>query len=250
MIYFLKFLASLILPPGIFFVLLTLLTFYLWTRCRRAAQFLGIVTVCFYLLSTGYVGDHLLLSLEQRYQPPEDVQGDVIIMLGGGATMDSPDIDGVGNLSGSAANRLLTAVRLERRLATPIILSGGQVFADTGREADIAERIARQLGVSPDKIYVENQSLNTRQNAQYVKRIMDENGFTRPILVTSAFHMERSVLNFTRAGVQATPYPADYSVSREIGLYFNKFTPSAGGLTNSCIFFREWLGIWALQLTG
>ena len=103
------------------------------------------------------------------------------------------------------ANRLLTAVRLERRFAIPIILSGGQVFADTGREADIAERIARQLGVSPDKIYVENQSLNTRQNAQYVKRIMDENGFTRPILVTSAFHMERSVLNFTRAGYRQRP---------------------------------------------
>jgi uncharacterized SAM-binding protein YcdF (DUF218 family) len=250
LIYFLKFCASFLLPPGIFFVFLMLLTVYLWKRCRGAAQLLAGVTVCFYLLSTSYVGDSLLSGLEQRYQPPEEVRGDVIVMLGGGATLDTPDLDGLGNLSGSAANRLLTALRLERRLDVPVILSGGKVFADSGREADIAERIARQFGIPAEKIHVENQSLNTRQNAQYVKRIMEEHGFTRPILVTSAFHMERSVLNFSRAGVSAVPYPADYSVSRTSGLYFNKFAPSADGLRNSCIFFREWLGIWALRIMG
>lgn len=47
------------------------------------------------------------------------------------------------------------------------------------------------MGVSPERIIAETESLNTEQNARNVKAILQENGFQSPILVTSAFHMPR-----------------------------------------------------------
>ena len=86
MIYLLKFGASFVLPPGIFFVLLWGVAFWCWRRReRRIAAALAGITLVFYLLSTAFVAEPLMRSLEAVYVPPEQPQGDVIIMLGGGA---------------------------------------------------------------------------------------------------------------------------------------------------------------------
>ena len=187
MVYFLKFGASWVLPPGIFIVIFFALAWYAWRRRER--------------------------RLAACYLPPAEPKGDVIIMLGGGAMPDSPDVDGVGALCSSPANRLLTAVRLQRKLGVPILLSGGQVYEDTGAEAKIARRMLIDLGVPEDQILVETRSINTTQNARYSAEILREHSFTQPILVTSAFHMKRAVLNFEKQGIDVVPYPADYQVT-------------------------------------
>lgn len=248
MIYFLKFGASFILPPGIFIVIFIGVARALWRNNRHSAKFMLCITFIFYLLSTPLISGMLLGSLESRYDPPEAVNGDVVIMLGGGATSDTPDVDGEGNLGGSAANRLLTAARLQRNLNVPIILAGGQVYSDSGREAVIAKRMLIGLGIDESKIIIEDQSLNTKQNAQNVQKILEEKNFKKPILVTSAFHMERSMLNFQKAGADVFAYPADYMVNRQSNFYFNKLAPSAGALQGSAIFFQEWLAIWVARI--
>lgn len=249
MIYLLKFGASFLLPPGIFLVIFIALSVYLWRRERITAKLLLGTTAIFYLLCTPFVAERLIGSLELRFEPPLEARGDVIIMLGGGATSDTPDVDGLGNLGGSAANRLLTAARLQKKLDLPVVLSGGQVYSDSGREAVIAKRMLLGLGVPEEKILIEDQSLNTKQNAQRVGQILKEKNYTRPILVTSAFHMERSVLNFAKQDVAVTPYPAGYTANRVSAFYFNKLAPSDGALADSCTFFREWLAIWVARLT-
>ena len=235
MIYLLKFGASFILPPGIFFLAFIILAIFLWRRKEQAiaSAFVGL-TFVFYLLSTNLVAEPLLSSLEGVYDPATDLRGDVIIMLGGGATNDTPDLDGVGGLSGSAANRLLTTVRLYNQLHVPIIVSGGQVYADTGSEAVIAKRMLLSLGVKESDVFVEDQSLTTRQNAKFSQEILKKNALVEPILVTSAFHMERSVLNFQKENVVVQPFPTDYMVNREHAFRYNKLSPSA----------------WALQMNG
>lgn len=244
MIYLLKFGASFILPPGIFIVAFMFMVVLLWKKQeRRLAKTLVGITAVFYLLSTAVVSELLLGSLESRYEPPSEVVGDAVIMLGGGATADTRDVDGLGNLSGSAANRLLTAARLQKKLDVPIILSGGQVYADSGREAQIAKRMLLSLGIPADKIMIEDQSLNTKQNAQFVHKLLNEQGYRKPILVTSAFHMERSVLNFHKENIDIVPYPSDYMVNKNHVFHYNKLAPSADALCGNYIFFREWLGI-------
>ena len=247
MIYLIKFIYNtFILPPGIFIFLLFAVSGLLFRRDKKIASALILITFCLYITSTSYVSDLLILSLENRYHPPAKINGDVIIMLGGGATLDTPDIDGLGQLTGSAANRLLTTARLHIQTDLPIILSGSEGYKDSGNEVEIAKRQLLALGIPANKIIIENKSRNTQENALYTKKQLDMYKYKRPILVTSAFHMERSVRNFEKLGINIQPYPTDYQTSIKQTLSFNKFIPTYVGLSNTSITIKEYLGIAAL----
>ena len=243
MVYLLKFGASWVLPPGIFILAFWGIAWYCWKRKgeKRLGALIAGLTTLFYLLCTSLVAEKLMVGLESAYYPPDEPKGDVIIMLGGGAMSDSPDVDGVGALCSSPANRLLTAVRLHRKLNVPILLSGGQVYSDTGAEAKIASRILVSLGVSPEDILVETKSINTTQNAIFSAEILREQGFNQPILVTSAFHMKRSVLNFQKQGIEVVPYPTDYQVSHHPVFHYTKLRPQTEALLDNVMVFQETL---------
>ena len=192
-------------------------------------------------ICTGFVAEKTMGWLESAYQPPERPAGDVIIMLGGGAYSDTPDVDGTGTLCASPASRLLTAVRLQRQLDVPILLSGGQVYEDTGAEAKIAKRVLMSLGVPEDKILTETRSINTSQNARFSAEILRENGLSHPILVTSAFHMKRSVLNFAKQGVAVEPFPTDYMVAHHPVFHYTKLRPQTEALLDNVTVLQETL---------
>ncbi|MBQ3854105.1 MAG: YdcF family protein, partial [Anaerovibrio sp.] len=86
MIYALKFGASLLLPPGIFILIMFGVAGWLWWKNERKPA-LAIVTVnlLFYLLSTWWIAGMMIGSLEDKYSRPDNLEGDCIIMLGGGA---------------------------------------------------------------------------------------------------------------------------------------------------------------------
>lgn len=244
--YVIKFVYGFILPPGLFVTLLVILSVWLHRRHRSAAVLTWCLSILLYLSYIPITGDLLVHPLENAYQPPARLNGDVIVMLGGGATPDTPDINGKGQLSGDAANRLLTTFRLYKKTGLPIILSGGQVFPDSGVEANIAKRQLISLGVPQNKIMTENKSITTAQNARNTKAIMHIHQFSRPILVTSAFHMRRAVMNFHKTGIQVQPYPTDYLVSRKLSVYPMQFVPSEGSVTSTAV--KEYIGILALYL--
>jgi uncharacterized SAM-binding protein YcdF (DUF218 family) len=91
----------------------------------------------------------------------------------------------------------------------------------------------------------ENKSLNTEQNAQFTKKVMKLKRLDHPILVTSAFHMERAVLNFTRLGIKVLPYPTDFQTNQNISIYLSKFVPD--DLKNIRLALKEYLGTLAVK---
>jgi uncharacterized SAM-binding protein YcdF (DUF218 family) len=248
LIYFIRFLYSTFLfPPGIIIIALLGLCYYLYRRQRNVAMIVMVITAFVYLCTISLVSDRVLVSLEGKYHPPSDVHGDVIIMLGGGATLDTPNVHGLGHLSGFAANRLLTCAQLYQVLHVPIIVSGGKVLETTGSEADIAKVILVGLGIPAEQIIIENQSLNTTENAKYSKELIARYGFTQPILVTSAFHMERSVLQFNKVNVPVIPYPTDYQANMAVKFQPHQLWPSAGAMLDLSLALKEYLGILAVK---
>ena len=240
MIYLLKFGASFLMVPGIFIVLLFVIAFLLWRKNeRRIAGIMAGLTAVFYLFSTSLISGLLIGSLENEYPQPADPEGDIIIMLGGGATADTPSLGEKGDLTSAAGNRLLMTAQLYNLLKLPVLVSGSAVFPGSGCEAEIAKRDLIRLGVPEEKIYTDTESLNTRQNAVYSAELMREHGFNRPILVTSAFHMPRSVLNFEKEGVQVVPFPTDYMANSIPTYHLNKFAPSSDALFEVDLFLRE-----------
>ncbi len=248
MVYFIKFIYSTFLfPPGILLVGLFFLCLYAFPKHRKLAKIIGIFTILFYLSTISLVSDRLIGTLEKEYPVPETVEGDVIVMLGGGSTLDTPNVNGVGHLSGFAANRLLTSAQLYQKLHIPIILSGGKVLETTGCEAEISKLILLGLGVPEEKIIIEDKSLNTTENAMYTKVLLEKYGFEQPILVTSAFHMRRSVLQFDKVQLTVLPYPTDYQSNIRYQFELHQLWPSAGALLNTSLALKEYVGILAAK---
>lgn len=245
--YIIKFIYNvLIFPPGIFIVGLLLLAW--WRRqSRQLATAALAAAALLYLSSIGLVSGAIVHSLESRHTPPAKVEGDVIIVLGSGATLDTPNLSGRGHLGGASANRLLTGLQLYHKLGVPIIVSGGQVYATGGVEADVARTILRDVGVPADRIIAETASLNTAGNARQTAAILKERGFTRPILVTSAFHMERSVRQFAKAGVAVVPFPADYHGNIARSFRYTELWPTAGAMRELVLGLTEYVGIAAVR---
>ena len=94
-------------------------------------------------------------------------------------------------------------------------------------------------------IYTDEKSRNTAENAAFSKAICEANGWHRPIVVTSAFHMERAAYLFRREGLDVTPYPCDYHAGTGVSLY--SFVPQASVLADSCLAIKEYVGLAAFR---
>lgn len=77
--------------------------------------------------------------------------------------------------------------------------------------------------------------------------LLDSHGYSQPLLVTSAFHMPRAVLQFQKAGVTVTPWPTDYQANVHSLVSWFDFVPSSGALTNIALSIKEYLGIAAIR---
>lgn len=248
MLYVIKLIYAWLLPPGLFMLALLAVC----VRCRRTVKFSKVLPVLLlmYALSIGAVSDRFIKTLENQYPQPElsELQGaQAIVVLGGGSFGGVLDFDGTGQVAAGAANRHLMGLRLHRALHVPIIFSGGLVFAENGVEADNAVRLFRACGVAEKDLLSDARSRNTAENAKFTKQICAQNGFGKVILVTSAYHMPRSVKLFRREGVDVIPYPCDYMTNKELVSDAFAFTPDHHSLSNTAIAIKEYLGILAIE---
>ena len=249
MIYVFKYIYTWLLPPAIFVLLLLWLSWRLWRKARNQAWLTLAIAALLYLSSIQPVPEALLRSLEYKHVLPQKVEGDLIVLLGGGTMADVPMPEGWrGQVGDVPAQRLIGAYALHRRTGWPILVSGGEVFRGDGTEAVVMQAILVSLGMSPDKIIMEPRSLNTAENAKLSAEIMRLRGYKRPVLVTSAFHMPRSLAEFKQAGVTAEPYPVGYYTSRRD--YWNalSWVPSAAAMRGTGLALKEYMGLAVLRV--
>ncbi|MCM2357552.1 MAG: YdcF family protein [Geobacteraceae bacterium] len=246
-----KCIAAFLLPPGIFVIALLFLGWRLW-RCKRKGfalcSFLLALTV--WLLSTAVTAEMLHGRLEKGISIPQTPKGDVIVLLGGGLYDNVPDLTGSGSPSEAMLARIVTAVRLQRQLDVPVLVSGGAVYGGRTPEAIVVRRFLKDLGVPDRSIIVEDRSRDTMENARFSREILRQHGFRRPLLVTSAFHMRRSLAAFKQAGIIATPLAACFRTSRGRPQVWADFLPDAGALHGTATALREYLGLLFYRLGG
>ncbi|MGB9874485.1 MAG: YdcF family protein, partial [Hydrogenobacter sp.] len=117
MFFLKKLLSSLFLPPG-FFILAFLLISFFERKKKFTYYFPMTCALCLYLLSVEPVKDALLTPLENKFPVPERIEGNALVVLGGGSYK-------TGILKEDSMKRLLTALTLHKKTGLPIILSGG-----------------------------------------------------------------------------------------------------------------------------
>jgi len=231
-----------ILLPGAFITLLIISgVWFLFRKNLKAAGVNLMIGALMWLLSTSPASDAILKGLEHNFAVPKNPKGDVIIILGGGAYGGAPDLSGVGTPSEMMLFRVVTAVRLHKRLKVPIILSGGTVFKHMKPEAPIVKRFLLDLGVPDNAIIMEDKSLDTSQNAKNTQKICLEAGYKTPILVTSAFHMKRSVLQFKSLGMEVIPFPTGFQSWNDRPYGWIDFLPGNFGGVSTAV--KEYLAL-------
>ncbi len=109
------------------------------------------------------------------------------------------DADAIVVLSGeSSGSREETGVRLYREgCANLIIMSGGLVGWRT-THASIMKEHAVYMGVPEENVVVEGRSETTYQNAVHTREIVKERGIHSILIVTSSYHMKRSLYIFRK----------------------------------------------------
>jgi uncharacterized SAM-binding protein YcdF (DUF218 family) len=242
MFMFKKIVTHFLLPPGIFAVALLATGAWFLIRRNRAAGFTNIALgVALWLLTIAPVSSALMSGLETGLRLPANPRGDVIILLGGGIYSEAEDFSGMGAPTENMLARLVTAVRLQKKLRVPIIVSSGAVFPWERSEAIVNKRFLIDLGVPKDKIFLEEKSRDTIENARYSKELCEKYGFRNPLLVTSSYHMKRALLSFRKVDFAVTPYPANLHAMEKEHFVCMDYLP--GNPESALVSIREYLGL-------
>jgi uncharacterized SAM-binding protein YcdF (DUF218 family) len=246
-----KIIAAFLLPPGcIILLLIACAAFQLRRRRPAVAVALLFPALLLWVLSCSVVSGPLMASLERGLTIPAHPKGDVIVLLGGGLNDRVPDLSGSGSPSDNMQSRILTAARLQHRLGLPVLVTGGAVFAGRSPEAPVVKRFLVDLGVPPEKILIEEKSRDTAENARFSRKILEQEGFKKPILVTSAFHMRRSIVVFRKAGLVVIPVPSSFRTAPGLPTFWFDWLPSSGSLETAATAIHEYLGLIFYTLSG
>lgn len=237
--YFIKLFLNHMISPVILIILLLILSLFLYRKYGKMANCINIIVLIIYLLSIPLTGEMLIKSLEKKYSPPEKINADVIVMLGGGMLFEVPNIDEKAPVTGSAINRTLAAADLCIKTKLPVILTGGQNFVGIGNESQAAKKQFMRLNIPADKIIIEDKSKTTIENAKNIASILKRYNFRKPVLVTSAFHMWRAMEVFKNQNIECIPYPVGYMMNMKTTINMGKFIPSTGGLSLTMTAMRE-----------
>ena len=224
------------------------------TRFGRAGRrlivvALALLAVCAY----SPLANFLLYPLESRFPQWDGSRGDPdgIVVLGGALDADLSAAHGV-PVTGGAGDRIMAAAMLAHRYPNArIIYSGGSphLISHDAREADYATALFQGLGVPKSRLIMERQSRNTQENAEFSRQIAMPQQGERWLLVTSAYHMPRSVGIFRKVGFPVEAYPVDWQAGTREDL-LRYFVVAHDGLQLVDISVREWLGLIAYRVTG
>lgn len=257
-IYLSKLLPLFVCPLGFCTLLIILALFLQWQPgWRRAVLIMALLTI--WIGGNRWVATGLALSLENRYQTPNPIPTEeVIVVLGGGTDpAEAPRTEVEMN---SAGDRVIYAARLYREgKARHVLVSGGRLDWNSQLSTPAAEMasLLEWLGVPKDAIWQQDQSQNTAEDAQYCAELLEGKGIKRILLVTSAWHMLRAVWFFEAQGIDVIPLPTDYNVTqaswerswsgdwREITL--NLF-PSVENLGLTTRMLKEYLGLFVYDM--
>ena len=247
MTLFVKIFSTLILPPGLFILMLLCIFVLLMKNKIKSVKILFLsAIILLYLISIEPVKDGVLRPLENKFIPiGADVYNfDLIIVLGGGVYEGYPNEEIDTSLSSESLKRILYAYGLYMYNKCPILVSGGIVLPANNSKPEAVEmkEMLNSMGIRSDVLMVESGSKDTLDNAILSKKLISGERYNKIALVTSAYHMPRSVMSFKQVGINVVPAPVDYQTDRA-GYSITSFFPSIGSLEGFVKGLHEYIGI-------
>jgi uncharacterized SAM-binding protein YcdF (DUF218 family) len=245
-------LASLLVYPLSLSLLLLVLGLILsrmqWTRSSNGIVLLA--TAWLYLSSTAFFANFLMAQLERDFVPKAMsviAPADAIVLLGGALRGDTH----MGTLAdlNDHADRLVHAAALYKAGKAPVLLLTGGAAEDVRTEAEQMRDILAVMGIPAGDMILESASRNTHDNAVNSAQILESRGMRRILLVTSAYHMRRSVALFEAQGLEVVPSATDYQIL-VVDEILPHWLPLAGNLSRTSTALHEIVGYWMYRWQG
>ena len=211
--------------------------------------------ILFLVFTNGFVFNECLMLWEKPAIPIAELDDDyeLAVVLGGTTDVDREPKDRLFFHKG--ADRLTHALNLYHAgKVKKILFSGGnaRLFEDPERDNSPIYDFYVMCGVDPDDIIIENASRNTRENAFFVKDLVESNATDgKVILITSAFHMRRAEGCFRKVGINVTGFSTDFNTLLPNDRYgFDSIIPSPGVFGGWNTLIKEWVGYIVYWMVG
>lgn len=251
MIFFLNKLVWVCGNPTVIGLLILLAAIILRKRSRKFGLAALLLVFCwFYLLSTSSLSKMIGWTLEHEYPQmnPEDCPlADAIVCLGGGIQKQSRSVTNYPDFA-SSADRVYLSALLWKAGRSPFIITScsGVTNADNV--------VLRDLGVPAEAIITESNAKTTEENAKFIQQLLTERAKKKDecvqqktcvLLVTSAWHMKRSLYMFHKYApdIVCIPVACDFEVMTKDPPSLRGLLPDPGSFAMTSCFLHEWLGI-------
>lgn len=217
-------------------------------------RFVGLALLVLLVQGWEILPDAGIRRLENTYPPqatPPDLKNFAGIVVLGGA-LDSASVwEGRTQpaLNGAAERMVAPLPLMQQHLHLRLLFTGGegQLLAQGLTEAQRAGIFYQAMGLAPERLIFEDRSRNTFENAVLSAAIAGVDIKKPWLLVTSAWHMPRSMATFEKAGWNVTPYSVDFRTGQRTP--WTDYSLSDGA-SRWQLLLHEWLGLWVYQRTG
>jgi uncharacterized SAM-binding protein YcdF (DUF218 family) len=175
-------------------------------KTKKLVFFAPIVAVlALYTLSLKPVANALKKSLESSAVTTmkDGETYDAAIVLSGMVDLQSTGEHGPTQLNDNVERILVTFDLLREGRVKNVLITGEH-------EAQMLADLIAKWGIARERIVLEERAKNTRENATFSAPIVRERGWTKLLLVTSAFHMKRAAGCFRAAGLTFDTKPVDW----------------------------------------
>jgi uncharacterized SAM-binding protein YcdF (DUF218 family) len=133
-----------------------------------------------------------------------------------------------------------------------LFISGGnsQVIPGKFRESIWVKSQLKLMNLPDSSVLIESNSRNTLENALFVRNELQKKNLPPPyLLVTSAFHMRRSLYTFKKAGIDVLPYSSNYNAGSS-NISFDDFVPQLDVLSKWGTYLKEVIGFGIYYVKG
>jgi len=238
-------------PPGLI-IWPGLLALYFWRKKpKQAWGWLFVGVLLGWMFSTPAMGRVLSTALIANVKAPSHVvpeNVDMIVVLSGGMKY-------VGNAgwlpSAESYQRAMVAYDIQARINSrvPIVITGGKTAGvQYPSEAKVLSDLINRQKAQITPTILEENALNTYENAQEVARLARDRGADTVFLVTSELHMLRALAAFRARGLDPMPIPV-FTINRgKLGL--TDFMPTMQGAAETHAAMYELLGLARYLMAG
>jgi uncharacterized SAM-binding protein YcdF (DUF218 family) len=248
-----KVFGYLILPFTIICILFVISVLVRNTRWKKRFFWTAFCLLMF--LSNEFISNEVMRAWEVKPRAFKDMRKYKLGIVLTGATnvhMTNPN-DRVYFTRG--ADRVTHTIQLYKLgIIEKILISGGTgtLVSGTEPEANKFQQVMVLAGVPADDIIIENQTMNTAESAIEVQKLLKQFGFRQEdcLLITSAFHMRRSLAAYHKAGLDLESFSTDFYTHPRNFYFDTLFVPQLDAIGRWNKLAKEWVGIIAYKIAG